>query len=42
MTERLAPALLPRLDASVARPRVPRGNLAEGVVHIGLGAFASL
>ncbi len=40
MTERLAPALLPKLDASVARPRVARANLAEGVVHLGLGAFA--
>ena len=39
MTERLAPALLPKLDASVARPRVARANLAEGVVHLGLGAF---
>lgn len=40
MTDRLAPALLPKLPASVARPRVARGNLAEGVVHLGLGAFA--
>ena len=40
MTERLAPALLPKLDASVARPRVAQASLAEGVVHLGLGAFA--
>jgi fructuronate reductase len=40
VTERLATALLPKLAASVARPRVARGNLAEGVVHLGLGAFA--
>ena len=40
MTERLAPALLPKLGASVAQPRVTPGSLAEGVVHLGLGAFA--
>ncbi len=40
MTERLAIALLPKLAASVAQPRVAGEDLAEGVVHLGLGAFA--
>lgn len=40
MTERLALALLPKITDSVARPRVASGELAEGVVHLGLGAFA--
>ena len=39
MTERLSPALLAKLDASVEQPRYAREDLAEGVVHLGLGAF---
>ena len=39
MTERLSPALLPKLGAAVERPRYDRATLAEGVVHLGLGAF---
>ena len=39
MTERLTPALLPGLGAAVEQPRYDRAALAEGVVHIGLGAF---
>ena len=40
MTPRLASALLPTLDSQVERPRVAPEDLAEGVVHLGLGAFA--
>ena len=39
MTERLSLALLPRLGTSIERPRHAREDLAEGVVHLGLGAF---
>jgi fructuronate reductase len=39
VTERLSPALLASIDKEVERPRYARGELAEGVVHLGLGAF---
>ncbi len=39
MTRRLSSALLDDLDPSVERPRYAREELAEGVVHLGLGAF---
>jgi fructuronate reductase len=39
VTERLAPALLAKVDKAVERPRYAREKLAEGVVHLGLGAF---
>ena len=39
MTGRLSPALLSGLSASVEQPRYGRAALAEGVVHLGLGAF---
>jgi fructuronate reductase len=40
VTERLSSALLPKLAAAVEPPRIARNELAEGVVHLGLGAFA--
>lgn len=39
MSERLSPAVLANLDASVEPPQFAREELAEGVVHLGLGAF---
>src|SRR5690606_27910861 len=39
VTRRLSSALLDDLDPSVERPRYAREELAEGVVHLGLGAF---
>jgi fructuronate reductase len=39
VTERLSPALLAKLDGSIGRPRYDREKLADGVVHLGLGAF---
>ncbi len=39
MTQRLSPALLPTLPAAIERPAYDRAALADGVVHLGLGAF---
>ena len=39
MTRQLAPALLATLGGPVERPRYDPAALAEGVVHLGLGAF---
>ncbi|HEY6816256.1 MAG TPA: mannitol dehydrogenase family protein [Croceibacterium sp.] len=39
MSARLSSALLPKLGAAVGRPSYGRGALAEGIVHLGLGAF---
>ncbi len=39
MTARLSSALLPQLGAAIEPPRYARAELAEGVVHLGLGAF---
>ena len=39
MIQQLSPALLARLGGSVERPRYDPAALAEGVVHLGLGAF---
>jgi fructuronate reductase len=39
VTHRLAPALLATVDKAIERPRYARDELAEGVVHLGLGAF---
>src|SRR3954471_1121669 len=36
---RLSAATLGRLPHDVARPRYQRGNVATGIVHLGLGAF---
>jgi fructuronate reductase len=40
VTARLSNALLPKLAADIERPRTAGKMLAEGVVHLGLGAFA--
>jgi fructuronate reductase len=40
VSERLALARLAKLGAAVERPRIAPQALAEGVVHLGLGAFA--
>lgn len=39
MSPRLSPAMLPSLDPRIERPAYDRAALAEGVVHLGLGAF---
>jgi fructuronate reductase len=39
VTRRLSAALVGQLGAPVERPRYARAELAEGVVHLGLGAF---
>ena len=37
--QRLSNATLSRLPHEVARPRYQRGDVATGIVHLGLGAF---